>query len=598
MTARFSLLVNFFPIAAVFLFTASLSFANPIPKNADTVTVGFLRTNDPFFFIDTFGPTMAFLRKRMKGTEIRSKELALSSLLESIKNKKIDYVIVPGGVYAYLERAFGARLLASFSHRRAINSNESSGAVIIARKSDDRYQEVADIKNAKIAANDKESFEEWLVPVAEAINHGLTFRQLVENTVFTDYKIPDVPTLVASGVVDIGFMAVCRLEDLISQKAFSENTFKVIGRKKDNLFGCARSTDLYPGYVFASLPTSNLHQVKEMTIGLLSMNNLESGSGWEVANDFSKAISLYEKLGLEPFVKPITWQDFLRKYSLWLFGVFSLLALLVLHTLRTEALVTKRTAELSTALRTKNELERQAKESQEKILQLERSGVISQMSGMLAHEVRQPVESLLNYTAGLKMYLEKKGKSDEIVDAASEAISSEAKRISGIVGRVRQYAKNSKKELEIIRVSDLIDSALRTFSHSPKSSGIRFVKNVEKGLYIEADPLEIELVLINLFRNASEAMQNEEEKKIEIQAKSSANNKVIVAVTDSGPTLPQENKASLMEPLKSTKKDGLGIGLSLCRQILVGLGGRLDFEPGVQKGLRALITLPRIEKYD
>lgn len=581
-------------IATVYLLSASLSFASPIPS-ADTITIGFLRTNDPYFFIDTFGPTMAFLRKRMKRTDIKSKEQGLPTLLESIKNKKIDYVIVPGGVYAYLERAYGARLLASFSHRKAINSNESSGAVIIARKGDDRYQEVADIKNAKIAANDKESFEEWLVPVAEAINHGLTLPQLTRNTVFTDYKIPDVPTLVASGVADIGFMAVCRLEDLISQKAFSEDTFKVIGRKKDNSFGCARSTDLYPGYVFASLPTSDLHQVKEMTIGLLSMNNLEGGSSWEVANDFSKAIGLYEKLGLEPFVKPITWRDFLVKYAVWLFGAFSLLILLVLHTLRTEALVTKRTAELSTALKTKNELEKQAKESQEKILQLERSGVISQMSGMLAHEVRQPVESLLNYTAGLKMYLNKKGKSDEVVDAASEAISTEAKRISGIVGRVRQYARNSKKELEIIQVSNLIDRALRTFSCSPKSSGITFIKHVEEELHIEADPLELELVLINLFRNASEAMQNEEEKKIEIHAASSGN-KVLVTVRDNGPTLTQENKVSLVEPLKSTKKDGLGMGLSLCRQILVGLGGRLDFEADTQKGLKAVITLPRIEK--
>ena len=67
MTARFSLLVNFFPIAAVFLFTASLSFANPIPKNAETVTVGFLRTNDPFFFIDTFVDYFDFSMGRKEG---------------------------------------------------------------------------------------------------------------------------------------------------------------------------------------------------------------------------------------------------------------------------------------------------------------------------------------------------------------------------------------------------------------------------------------------------------------------------------------------------------------------------------------------------
>ena len=121
------------------------------------------------------------------------------------------------------------------------------------------------------------------------------------------------------------------------------------------------------------------------------------------------------------------------------------------------------------------------------------------MSAMFGHEVRQPVETLLNYAEGLRYYLATLGKEDKIVGKLIDAISIEAKRVSQIVGRVRSYVRTNKRTRQPCRISEIINSALKTFSHSPKSINVKLSLEVPSDLVVEGDPLELELVFINLF---------------------------------------------------------------------------------------------------
>ena len=99
-----------------------------------------------------------------------------------------------------------------------------------------------------------------------------------------------------------------------------------------------------------------------------------------------------------------------------------------------------RTGELRAALEREKALEVEARESRQRIWQMERAGVISQMSSMLAHEVRQPVYAITNFAGGLRMYIRKYYGEDPKAAAVAEAMTDEAKRISDIVGKLRSPA--------------------------------------------------------------------------------------------------------------------------------------------------------------
>lgn len=596
MGQRFVLVLKSLSVILLFLIAFEVKSSVDVPEK-ETIRIGLLTTRDPNFFIDTFGPTIADLRRKFRNTRFVTQELSLDSLISDIKQNQLDFVIVPSGVYAFLERTYGAKLVASRARKEAQDCNYSTGAAIIARKTDKKISSLGDLKGAKIAASSPDNFDDWQIPLGELRKINITEEELRKHTTFTNFEIPDVATLVATGHADVGFLPVCELEQLIAMGFFSPDTFKVINKKNSDGLSCAHSTDLFPGIVFAALPAAKSTDVKKLTMALLSMSSKESNNNaWEIANKFEGVTKLYESLGIKPFVRDLSWKEFFLKNAYYFAVLLLCIFFLIVHVLRTEALVKKKTAQLSDALAKKMELEKQSKEAQEKLLQLERGGVVSQMSAMFAHEVRQPVETLLNYAEGLRYYLTTLGKEDKIVGEAIDAISIEAKRVSQIVGRVRSYVRTNKRTRQPCCISEIINSALKTFSHSPKSINVRFSLEVPSDLVVEGDPLELELVFINLFRNASDAMKDQQEKRIVVTAEKRGADKVTCTVEDFGPKLTAEELDNLNHPMKTTKKDGLGLGLGLCNHIVLAHGGHLDFEPKEKCGLRAEIVLPLVSE--
>ena len=267
---------------------------------------------------------------------------------------------------------------------------------------------------------------------------------------------------------------------------------------------------------------------------------------------------------------------------------FALLAFLAFHTVRAKHLVRVRTRELESALKERDRMEEEARTSRERLSAVERVGMLSQMSSMFAHELKQPLASITNYIGGLKLWNKARQTTDEdraMAEAALSSMADEAARVTAIVNRVRGYAKRSNESLKPVdwlaavrRVAAIVER------HDTKRVPIRIVA----GDFLKADPsedrpamvlgdaLELELLTLNLMRNAGHAAFDVTGGFVSVSL-TLEKGRYWLRVTDNGPKLTPEQFARLTGYGESVKQEGLGIGLSICRGIVDRHGGTLRF---------------------
>lgn len=210
---------------------------------------------------------------------------------------------------------------------------------------------------------------------------------------------------------------------------------------------------------------------------------------------------------------------------------------------------------------------------------------------MVAHELRQPLMSIMNFVGGLSLYMRKTYPADPVVAQTADVIVEEAERASAIVDRVRGYDKTTHAQKIPIAAKDLIASAVRAFSHSALSSGVTVRTDCRTNACVLGDPLELTLVILNFLKNAADAMADASEKVIHLSAQQSEGD-IVFRVRDYGPPLTNEVFNTLSHPTVSHKPHGLGLGLSLAKSIAERHRGHIDFVRAQPNGLIAVLELP------
>lgn len=577
------------------LFLTALIAANAAPAFSKTITIGILDTIDPWFYVQTFGPTMEHLRKVIPQYEIKSVELSFEKLQKAIKAGELDFFIAPSGFFAYVAESAGARHIATRHPQGAKDPSKSVGSVFVVRANDSRFNNLSDLVKVSVAATDSNSFDGWIIALGELLLQNLDPKKMFSGITYTGYGIPDVASMVLNKQVDVGILKTCDLEQFERDGTIAKGALRVLNPKNDSSISCRVSTDLYPDVVFASLPKADSNLVKTVSVGLLTMEQTRGGDSWGFASDFTPVSSLYRSLEIGPYeyLKETGFTGFAKRYRHYLYGLAALLILILLYTASVRRIVSLRTRDLTIALKEKDKAEKEARESRENLFQLEKAGVVSELSAMFAHEAHQPIASLINYTDGLKLYL--KGKSeDPLVQEALSEISTQADRLSKIIQRVRTYAKRQHHEVKKENLSEIIDRALVSFRRSSISTGVDVEVKAPVTANLLADALELELLIVNLLKNAAAACRDSQDKIINVQL-SEATNEWMLSVSDHGQVISDKLLSQLSHPTKSLS-DGLGLGLSICRLIAESHGGKLTFKPNTPKGLVVTLHLPKVNE--
>ncbi|NWF88447.1 MAG: 4Fe-4S dicluster domain-containing protein [Ignavibacteriaceae bacterium] len=233
-------------------------------------------------------------------------------------------------------------------------------------------------------------------------------------------------------------------------------------------------------------------------------------------------------------------------------------------------------------------------ETQEQLRIAEKMASIGQLAAGVAHEINNPLGSILIYSSMLKNTIEKAASDEQSIEDL-ELIIEEAKRCKNIVSNLLNFARQGKLNISTVNFSKLLNSVIKLIKKNPNYTNYDFkVETDGKGNSIDADEDQLKQVLLNLINNACEAMSDSENKVIDIKL-SSDNNSIEAEISDHGCGIPQENFGKIFTPFFTTKKigKGTGLGLAISYGIIKMHRGDISFKSEVGKGTTFKLKLPK-----
>ena len=265
--------------------------------------------------------------------------------------------------------------------------------------------------------------------------------------------------------------------------------------------------------------------------------------------------------------------------------------------------VVQRTAELAdahkkllTEMSEHKRLESRLREAHLELGHAARLSNAGQIAAALAHELNQPLTAITNSLGAAKRLLARGSfvENDLATKAMDEAVQ-QSLRAALVVSGLRNFLIRGETETRCENVSAMVDDARALALIGPTASGVEIrVLLDSEAPHIVANRVEIQLVLINLMRNALEAMAGMDRRKLWVTTTLRRPDLVEFAVADSGPGIGEDMAERIFEPFVTTKRDGMGIGLSICRSIIETHGSRLQFEPNPEGGTIFHFTLPAV----
>jgi two-component system sensor histidine kinase DctS len=235
-----------------------------------------------------------------------------------------------------------------------------------------------------------------------------------------------------------------------------------------------------------------------------------------------------------------------------------------------------------------------AREQDERLQATSRLITMGEMASTLAHELNQPLAAISSYSSGSLNRLED-GDIDkqELVDIHRK-IARQAQRAGEIIRRVHDFVRRSEPKREPLDLNAVILEALALIDPDVRKRGMRVISELAAGLPpVCADPLMIEQVIVNLLRNAMDAMRDTPRAQRRVTISTALENDfILVRVTDEGAGITDETARKLFEPFFTTKPEGMGMGLNICRTIAELHHGRLSYERRASGGTVFMLSLP------
>ena len=260
---------------------------------------------------------------------------------------------------------------------------------------------------------------------------------------------------------------------------------------------------------------------------------------------------------------------------------------------------------IATDITARKDAEEAAARQVEKAQFTSRLITMGEMASTVAHELNQPLAAISNYCSGMISRVKSNNIEQEQLIGALEKTSRQAQRAGQIIHRIRQFVKRSEPQRQTTRVRDITDAVLELAGFEMRRRRVTLNAVIANRLpLLEADPILIEQVLLNLLKNAAEAIDladmPQSRRLVELRVQTRKNEEgdrvVEFVVSDTGPGMKDEMLSRLFEAFHSTKAEGLGIGLSLCRSIIESHHGRIKAENIYNGsnvvGCRFVCTLP------
>lgn len=242
----------------------------------------------------------------------------------------------------------------------------------------------------------------------------------------------------------------------------------------------------------------------------------------------------------------------------------------------------------------RQETDARLQELQAELVHISRLSAMGEMASTLAHELNQPLTAIANYMKGSSRIVgEIQSERAPLLKSALDKSAEQAIRAGQIIRRLRDFVARGESERSIDSLSKIIEEASALALVGAKESGIHVRMTLDpEGDFALVDRIQIQQVLLNLIRNAIDAMKQSPRKELTIAKHAPVEGMVVISVSDTGPGIDPEIRDQLFQPFVTTKADGMGVGLSISRTIVDSHGGKLWVDDNPQGGATFRFSLP------
>jgi C4-dicarboxylate-specific signal transduction histidine kinase len=228
------------------------------------------------------------------------------------------------------------------------------------------------------------------------------------------------------------------------------------------------------------------------------------------------------------------------------------------------------------------------------LMHLGRVAVLGELSGALAHELNQPLTAILANASAARQMLLRADFDREELQAILDDIAADDMRAGAVIDRVRTLLRNGEGERQELIVNDIVDEVLSLAHSDLIQREVKVATRLSAPLPpVIADRIQLQQVMLNLIMNASDAMADiPPADRVLVISTASEGNAVRLSVVDRGLGIPYDSVETIFEPFVTTKSHGLGLGLSICRSIVTGHGGRIWAVNNKERGATFHLWLP------
>ncbi len=588
--------ITFFKtLKAIFLLigVSAILGTTPLPAQ-ETMTelkVAVLAFRGDAKAVDRWSATMQYLSATIPGYRFKAIPYNLKGLDQVVIDGNIDFAITNAGQYVRLGTKYGLSWLATLKSRRHKGRGPVIGSALVVNSASTVY-ELKALKGRKLGAVDPLAFGGFQIYWGEMVSRGYQPTRFFSDIRFSNFPVDQLTQWLDNSEVDAVVLPACLLEAMAEEGRIDRDRYRILEQQQHKGYDCQVSTTLYPNWSFSKLRETPDDIAEKVAHALLALPNdsqaaINAGSlGWTAPVSSLDIHQLYQRLNIHPWQEP-WWQIALQWLKLnWPWGalVFFLILLGFLHHLWVQILMNRRTCELETI---NEELHHQ----QQQLEHAQRVAILGELSSDLAHELKQPLAAINSYAEGGSIRIDEKLDEHDLIGLLGR-ISNQAQRGAKIIERIRVFAKKGDINRQPTNLNTLIIETINLLDYEFKRHNIKpTLKLPYLAIIAAVDPVEIQQLIVNLVRNSIDALQNTSEPQLIITIKCTSEGDITLSIEDNGHGLGEQDPESLFKPLHSTKPNGFGLGMSICRRIMEAHDGSIKMEPVETQGTRVICHL-------
>ncbi|HHF2872454.1 TPA: PhnD/SsuA/transferrin family substrate-binding protein [Vibrio diabolicus] len=566
------------------------------PEAKQKVEVGVLAIRGHLYAEQRWQPTIDWLNQQISDVHFVLHPLNLDEIGQAVKFQTMDFILTNPGQAVRLGRQYALSWMVTLTSRVPQNSNYGIGSALVVR-ANSSHQTLQDVSGLPVAAVSEKAFGGYLTMRYQILEMGLNPNDFFADVRYLGFPIDANLYQLRDGNVESAVVPACLLEQMQNEGLLQQGDFRVLNQQPNEHSSCAVSTPLYPNWSFAKTERGSAQLAKQIAQVLLAMPPdhpaiiAAGASGWTSPVSLLSIDKLYQALDLHPLQQP-WWSEalrWLRSHQEWAWALFIFVIVLNAYHFWLEYRFSKSKQALEqTSLR--------LKEKSEQLEHSQRVAIVGEIGTSLAHELNQPLAAIRNYSEGGLLRLAKKRPHEDIVPVF-EKIQGQVERADAIIQRLRTLIRKRSVDKAPCDLQVLIDDTIELLHFRMQKQNISIVTSIEGNVCpVLVDAVGVQQVLVNVISNAIDACTLFQEKyhssgyqgKIALHSDYQVN-QLSIRVLDNGTGLQQENPT---QAFVSSKEEGLGLGLAICRDVMEMHGGEFLISSTAPHGCLVELVFP------